>query len=128
VHVSLDHVHIVSSKLCATRGSFCRTLDATVVWDEQAAGAGNLRLARRRAFIFVYDQPPHGRPGGVVHPLGIEADDLGAPVAGMTANGFRFRHPVREEPRFRYEMIAGPDELLIERFECREPERWQIRR
>ncbi|MBA3254808.1 MAG: hypothetical protein H0T67_11195 [Burkholderiaceae bacterium] len=28
--------------------------------------------------------------------------------------------------KFKYVMIAGPDDLLIELFECREPQRWQL--
>ena len=32
----------------------------------------------------------------------------------MTANGFAFRNPVRDAGDFRYVMVAGPDELLIE--------------
>ena len=44
----------------------------------------------------------------------------------MKANGFEFRNPIRDEPRFRYVMVAGPDNLLIELFQSREPERWKI--
>jgi hypothetical protein len=44
----------------------------------------------------------------------------------MTANGFAFRNPVRDAGDFRYVMVAGPDELLIELFEPRDPTRWQI--
>ena len=42
--------------------------------------------------------------------------------------GFVFRNPIREEPTFKYVMIAGPDDLLIELFECHEPARWDIAR
>ena len=58
--------------------------------------------------------------------LGIETDDLAGLVARMKANGFEFRNPIRDEPRFRYVMVAGPDNLLIELFQSREPERWKI--
>ena len=54
--------------------------------------------------------------------------DLDALVAHMQAHGVRFRKPVRDEPAFRYVMVAGPDELLIELYECREPARWGIER
>ena len=49
-------------------------------------------------------------------------------VARMTVRGFQFRNPVRDLPQFRYVMIAGPDDLLIELFECRDPARWGIER
>jgi hypothetical protein len=45
----------------------------------------------------------------------------------MQARGFVFRNPIREDKAFKYVMIAGPDDLLIELFECREPARWRIR-
>lgn len=101
-------------------------LGATVVWDEEAAGVRNVRLALGRAFVNLYDQPPKAPRGGAFHHLGIETDDLDALVAHMQAHGVRFRNPVRDEPKFRYAMVAGPDDLLIELFECREPGRWGI--
>ena len=44
----------------------------------------------------------------------------------MKSNGFAFRKPIQEDKAFRYVMIAGPDDLLIELFECHEPDRWRI--
>jgi hypothetical protein len=45
----------------------------------------------------------------------------------MKSRGFVFRKPIQEEKAFKYVMIAGPDDLLIELFECQEPARWRIR-
>jgi hypothetical protein len=45
----------------------------------------------------------------------------------MTSSGFVFRGPIREDKAFKYVMIAGPDDLLIELFESHEPARWRIR-
>jgi len=45
----------------------------------------------------------------------------------MKNNGYLFRNEIREQSKFRYVMIAGPDDLLIELFECREPARWQLK-
>ena len=126
MRVSLDHVHVFSSSLPATIEFFTQMLGATVVWDEEAASSRNVRLALGRAFIHIYDQPPKHERGGTVHHLGVETDDLDGLVVRMKANGFQFRNSIREEPRFRYVMVAGPDNLLIELFECREPRRWQI--
>lgn len=127
MRVSLDHIHIFSSNLTATVNFFTGMLGASVIWDEEAAGARSVRLALGRGFLHVYDQPPRGERTGPVHHLGIETDDLDGLVGRMKANGFGFRNAVREEPKFRYVMVAGPDNLLIELFQCREPERWQIR-
>jgi hypothetical protein len=38
-----------------------------------------------------------------------------------------FATDVWEQPQFRYVMIAAPDDLLIELFEWREPQRWQLK-
>jgi catechol 2,3-dioxygenase-like lactoylglutathione lyase family enzyme len=126
VRIDLDHAHIFSSDVAATVAFFGTMLDARVVWDEEAAGVRNVRLAIGRGFVHVYDQPPKSARGGVVHHLGIETSDLDALVARMKARGYRFRNPVRDFPKFRYVMIAGPDDLLIELFQCREPGRWGI--
>lgn len=125
MRVSLDHAHIFASDVAATIGFFESMLGARVVWDEEAAGVRNVRLRVGRGFVQLYDQPPKGGQG-VVHHLGIETDDLDQLVASMKAAGFAIRNPIRELPKFRYVMIAGPDNLLLELFECREPQRWEI--
>ena len=126
MRISLDHVHIFSSNLAATIGFFENMLDATLVWDENAAGVRNARLKVGTAFIQVYEQASKAPRGGPMHHLGIETDDLDGLVARMKANGYEFRNSVREEATFRYVMISGPDDLLIELFECREPQRWLL--
>jgi len=44
VRISLDHIHIFSTDLSATVEFFQRMLDATLVWDEDAANVRTLRL------------------------------------------------------------------------------------
>jgi hypothetical protein len=75
----------------------------------------------------VYDQTPRAARGGAFHHVGIETDDLPELVSHMKSRGFVFRKPVQEDKTFKYVMIAGPDDLLIELFECKEPARWRIR-
>lgn len=128
MRVSLDHVHIFSSDLAATVEFFRRMLGAELVWDEEAAGVRNVRLALGNAFVHVYEQPPRTQRGGPIHHLGIETDDLDQLVARMKENGYEFRNVIRERPKFRYLMIAGPDDLLIELFQCHEPQRWKLKR
>jgi len=128
MRVGLDHVHIFSSNVSATVEFFCLMLDAVVVWDEDAAGVRNVRLALGNAFVQIYDQPPKAPRGGAVHHLGIETDDLDALVSRMKERGFQFRNPIRDDPTFRYVMVSGPDDLLMELFQCREPDRWRIKR
>ena len=126
LRVNLDHAHIFASDISATIDFLSRMFGATIVWDEQAAGTRSVRLAIGKAFIHIYDQPPKPISGGPVHHLGIETDDLDGLVERMKVEGFQFRKPVRTEPKFKYVMVAGPDNLLIELFQSLEPERWRI--
>ncbi len=126
MRVSLDHIHIFSTNLSDTVEFFQRMLDATLVWDEDAAGVRTLRLRIGSGFVHVYEQPPKAQRGGAMHHLGIETDDLDGLVAHMRANGHEFRNAIREEPKFKYVMTTGPDDLLIELFQCHEPQRWQL--
>jgi len=126
VRISLDHAHIFASDITATIEFLGRMFDATVVWDEEAAGTRSVRLQIGKGFIHVYDKPPKSERGGPVHHLGIETDDLDGLVKRMQAQGFAFRNPVRTEPKFKYVMVAGPDNLLVELFQSLEPERWRI--
>ena len=127
MRASLDHIHIFSTNLSVTVEFFQQMFGATSVWDEEAAGARNVRLRLGNAFIQVYDQPPKTQRGGAMHHIGIETDDLDALVARMKAKGHQFRNAVREQPKFRYVMTTGPDDLLIELFQCLEPQRWQLK-
>jgi catechol 2,3-dioxygenase-like lactoylglutathione lyase family enzyme len=127
MRISLDHVHIFASDLAATVQFFQSMLGAAVVWDEVVAGSRAVRLQIGRAFLHVYDQPPRAPRGGAFHHVGIETDDLAALVQQMKSRGFDFRNPIRQDETFKYVMIAGPDDLLIELFECRERARWRMR-
>ena len=126
MRVSLDHVHIFASNLDVTVGFFQTMFNATVVWDDVVAGARGVRLQIGRAFIHIYDQPPRAPRGGAFHHIGIETDDLDGLVRQMKSRGFAFRKPIQEDRAFKYVMICGPDELLVELFECHEPGRWRI--
>jgi len=126
MHISLDHIHLFASNLPATVRFFESMLDAVSVWDEDAAGARTVRLRIGHAFVHVYEQPPKAPRGGAMHHVGIETDDLEGLVARMTLRGHVFRNAIREQPRFRYVMTAGPDDLLLELFQCLEPQRWQL--
>lgn len=126
MRISLDHVHVFASDAAVTVGFLQTMFGATVVWDRTVAGVRGIRVQIGRAFVHVYDQRPKAPRGGPVHHLGIETDDLDGLVRRMADHGFAFRNAIREDETFRYVMIAGPDDLLIELFECREPARWRI--
>ena len=126
MRISLDHAHIFASDIDATIDFLSRMFGATVVWGEEAAGTRSVRVQIGKAFIHIYDQAPRSERGGPVHHLGIETDDLDGLVTRMKAEGFAFRNAIRTEPKFRYVMVAGPDNLLIELFQSLEPGRWKI--
>jgi catechol 2,3-dioxygenase-like lactoylglutathione lyase family enzyme len=126
MRASLDHIHIFATDLAVTVAFFRQMLDASLVWDEEAAGARTVRLRLGHAFVHVYEQAPPAPRGGAMHHIGIETDDLDGLVARMQAHGHVFRNAIREQPKFRYVMTAGPDDLLIELFQCLEPRRWLL--
>ena len=126
MQVSLDHAHVFASKLDATVDFFREMFDADMVWDEVVADARVVRLQIGSAFINIYDQTPKAPRGGAFHHLGLATDDLDALVGRMRERGYVFKNGIRDEATFKYVMVAGPDDLLIELFECFEPERWRI--
>lgn len=128
MHVSPDHAHVFAGDAAATVHFLQSMFDAELVWDEPVAGARVIRLRIGQAFVNVYDQAPKRPRGGAVHHLGIETDDLEGLAERMRSRGFSFCNPIRHDAGFDYVMVAGPDELLIELFQCHEPERWRIRR
>jgi catechol 2,3-dioxygenase-like lactoylglutathione lyase family enzyme len=126
MRINLDHIHIFASSVPATVDFFQKMFEAEVIWDEEAAGVRTVRLRIGKAFVHVYEQSPKAPRGGAMHHIGIETDDLDALVARMKANGHQFRNAIREQPKFRYVMTAGPDDLLIELFQSLEEERWKL--
>lgn len=127
MRISLDHIHIFSTDIATSVGFFEKMLAASVVWDEEAAGVRNVRLRLGNGFIHLYEQPPKAPRGGVIHHIGIETDDLEALVARMKGHGHEFRNPIRSQAKFAYVITTGPDDLMIELFQCQEPERWQLK-
>lgn len=127
MQIALDHVHIFATDVAATIAFFRTMFDATLVWDEDAAGVRTVRLRMGDGFIHVYEQSPKLPRGGAMHHVGIATDDLDGLVSRMTRNGHTFRNAIREQSKFRYIMTAGPDDLLIELFQCLEPQRWQLK-
>ena len=79
--------------------------------NRDAAIFGELRPFARRAFFHFVD---------------FVRKDHGVPAIGRDAS-LEFRNAIREQPKFRYVMTAGPDDLLIELFQCHEPQRWQLK-
>ena len=126
--ISLDHAHLFASDLVATIMFFTKCFDAEVIWDEEAAGVRNVRIQIGSSFIHLYDQAPKAPRGGAIHHLGIETEDLEGLLVRLKSLGVTWKNEIKEEKKFKYVMVEGPDDLLIELFECEEPERWKIAR
>ena len=127
-NISLDHTHLFASDLVATIMFFTKCFDAEVIWDEEAAGVRNVRIQIGSSFIHLYDQAPKAPRGGAIHHLGIETEDLEGLLVRLKSLGVTWKNEIKEEKKFKYVMVEGPDDLLIELFECKEPERWKIAR
>ena len=127
-NISLDHAHLFASDLVATIMFFTKCFDAEVIWDEEAAGVRNVRIQIGSSFIHLYDQAPKAPRGGAIHHLGIETEDLEGLLVRLKSLGVTWKNEIKEEQKFKYVMVVGPDDLLIELFECKEPERWKIPR
>ena len=127
-NISLDHAHLFASDLVATIMFFTKCFDAEVIWDEEAAGVRNVRIQIGSSFIHLYDQAPKAPRGGAIHHLGIETEELEGLLVRLKILGITWKNEIKEEKKFKYVMVEGPDDLLIELFECKEPERWKIAR
>ena len=127
-NISLDHAHLFASDLAATIMFFTKCFDAEVIWDEEAAGVRNVRIQIGSSFIHLYDQAPKAPRGGAIHHLGIETEDLEGLLVHLKSLSVTCKNEIKEEKKFKYVMVEGPDDLLIELFECKEPERWKIAR
>ena len=127
-NISLDHAHLFASDLVATIMFFTKCFDAEVIWDEEAAGVRNVGIQIGSSFIHLYDQAPKAPRGGAIHHLGIETEDLEGLLVRLKSLGVTWKNEIKEEKKFKYVMVEGPDDLLIELFECKEPERWGITR
>jgi catechol 2,3-dioxygenase-like lactoylglutathione lyase family enzyme len=117
VQVQLHHVHIFASDIQTTLGFWKNMFGAQVLFDMEIAGARNVMIAIGLGRINIYDQPPRDGNGGAYHHLGIQTDDLDAPVEHMKGQGFQFQGQIREHGYLRYIMAMAPDKILLEIFQ-----------
>jgi catechol 2,3-dioxygenase-like lactoylglutathione lyase family enzyme len=90
---------------------------AEVLLDLEMAGAKNVMISIGDGKINLYDQPPKDQGRGLMHHIGIETDDLEALVKHMESKGHRFRNQIKDLGTWKYVMVAGPDNVLIELFQ-----------
>ena len=114
---SLHHVHMFASNIDKSIRFFREMFGAELLIDQEMAGARNVMISIGSGKINFYDQPPKDQGRGIVHHLGIETDDLEALVEQMQHKGYDFRKPIRDLGTWKYVMVEGPDNVLLELFQ-----------
>ncbi len=113
----LHHVHLFAADIDATVAWWREKLGGVVAFDGAFGGARNVFMEVGRGRLHLYDQPPRGTPGGAVHHVGIQTDDLPALHSRLLALGVPFRSGIREFGSWRYIMCEAPDGVLLELFQ-----------
>jgi len=119
MNCNLHHVHLFASDLEASLRFYREMFGAEVIFDGVNAGVRNVLIRIGTGRINFYDQPPRGSGPSAVHHPGIHTDDFVTLVSEMVSKGFQFRTPIRDFGGFKYIMLEGPDNVLIEVFETR---------
>ncbi len=113
----LHHVHIFASDIAASIRFYRNFFAATIVFDEELAGARNVFLRIGNGGLNLYDQPPKRTARGSIHHIGIQTDDLAGVVRRMKERGIQFRKDITDFGYWKYVMVQAPDDVLIELFE-----------
>ncbi len=113
----LHHVHLFAADIDAAVAWWREKLGGVVAFDGEFGGARNVFMEVGRGRLHLYDQPPRGAPGGAVHHVGIQTDDLPALHRRLAALGVPFRSGIREFGSWRYIMCEAPDGVLLELFQ-----------
>ena len=92
----LHHVHLFATDIDATVAWWREKLGGVVAFDGAFGGARNVFMEVGSGRLHLYDQPPRGAPGGAVHHVGIQTDDLPALHRRLLALGVSFRSGIRE--------------------------------
>ena len=111
------HAHLFASDLDATLRFYEQWFAATVVADQEFAGARNVMVQVGSGRLNFYDQAPRDTGRNAVHHLGFQVDDLADLVTRMTEAGIELQSPIRELAELDYIMIEAPDGVLLEVFE-----------
>ena len=117
VKTILHHAHLFASDIYKSVEFYCDMFEAKVLFDLEMAGARNIMIAIGGAKINFYDQPPKDEGRGAIHHLGIETDDLEGLIKHMQSKGFKFIKKVKDLGVWKYIMVEGPDQVLLEIFE-----------
>jgi catechol 2,3-dioxygenase-like lactoylglutathione lyase family enzyme len=114
---SIHHVHAFASEVDASVRFYTEVFGGEVILDAVLVGARNVFIRIGDGRLHLYVQPPRHAGAGSIHHFGIRTDDIAGMVERLRRNGVQLRKPVTELGGWRYVMVPGPDEVLIELFE-----------
>lgn len=121
--VFLHHVHLVTRDMAATCAFYIKYFGATIVFDDLIDGDRNVFMTVGSGRVHFFESrrdPPHDRNS--FHHLGMMVSGLPEFVARLRSEGVAVTDIV-ETPGGGFAMTSGPDNVKIELFEVRDPER-----
>ncbi|TNE60634.1 MAG: VOC family protein [Alphaproteobacteria bacterium] len=114
----LQHVHLFASDINASIDFYKTWFDATMVWDNDVAGARNVFLKIGVGAMHLYDQAPRDLGRNAVHHLGMQIVGLEELYGRMKTAGLHIPNPIRHlDGGGGYFMLGAPDNVLLELFE-----------
>jgi catechol 2,3-dioxygenase-like lactoylglutathione lyase family enzyme len=113
----IHHVHIFASDIDESMRFYEGYFGAKVILDADLAGVRNVFMRIGKGRLHLYDQPPKNPGSGSIHHFGIQTDDIEGVVDRMKAKGIEFKKEITNFGFWKYVMVPGPDQILIELFE-----------
>lgn len=117
VSTNLHHAHLFASSIDKSLNFYSEMFGAETLFDLEMAGARNVMISIGTSRINFYDQSPRDTGRGAIHHLGIETDNLEKLIEHMKEKGYEFKNKIKTYGLWKYVMVEGPDNVLLELFE-----------
>ncbi|MFX1235517.1 MAG: VOC family protein [Promethearchaeota archaeon] len=117
VSTNLHHAHLFASSIDKSLNFYSEMFGAETLFDLEMAGARNVMISIGTSRINFYDQSPRDTGRGAIHHLGIETDNLEKLIEQMKEKGYEFKNKIKTYGLWKYVMVEGPDNVLLELFE-----------
>ncbi|MFW9773712.1 MAG: VOC family protein [Candidatus Heimdallarchaeota archaeon] len=117
VSTNLHHAHLFASSIDKSLNFYSEMFGAETLFDLEMAGARNVMISIGTSRINFYDQSPRDTGRGAIHHLGIETDNLEKLIEHMKEKGYEFKNKIKIYGLWKYVMVEGPDNVLLELFE-----------
>ena len=113
----IHHVHIFASDIGKSVGFYEKFFGGMVILDTQVAGVRNVFMKIGNGRLHLYDQPPKNPLRGSIHHFEIQTDDIESVVDKLRSGGVALKKEITDLGLWKYVMVPGPDEILIELFQ-----------